>query len=56
MESPQARIKLPNGQTVRISYDVSLDKFDADDENADVPGTPRSLEAMNRMVNTAPCL
>jgi len=49
MESPQVRIKLPNGRSVRISYDVSLDKFDADDENADVPGTPRSLEAMNRM-------
>merc|ERR1712188_40460 len=47
-------IKSPTtGKSYRVSYDVSLESFDPDDEFAELPGTPRSVEALNR-VGVAP--
>lgn len=78
MSSPKPTvIKSPTtGRAYRVSYDVSLENFDADvsgslqprtvrvdqkgqlcltttwqDEQAELPGTPRSVEALNRMVS-----
>lgn len=51
MASPKPTvIKSPTtGRSYRVSYDVSLENFDADDDQAELPGTPRSVEALNRM-------